>query len=328
MTKRPATTKGFTVVELLVVILIMALLIAILLPALARAREASRTISCASNLRNIGLGVIQYAERYGGSMPSAYYNTFSAVANFVGDSVVNPTGGDIWRCGSDQFTVNVAGTNWAEKNQCSYAPNADHTDGTAGAEQAGWRVVIGASYFGAQYSPFTARYKDSAMGGGGTSTEQAVVRLSSIATDTVLMSESWRTKTQNSLFMSARAIPMVVPNTYVAATVISPLTQRDSVLLNYYTDPAATAIVAVDLSSGNIMGCGSFRFMADYANLGSPARPVTFDDVYHMGRINVLYADNHVEPKRLRQFCAAPGTSFFTGCTQMQQIPYWNRYED
>ncbi len=53
---------GFTLIELLVVIAIIAVLIGVLLPALGRARETARTISCASRMRQIGLGWQIYAD--------------------------------------------------------------------------------------------------------------------------------------------------------------------------------------------------------------------------------------------------------------------------
>lgn len=55
--------KGFTLIEMLVVIAIIGILIALLLPALQAAREAARSATCKSNLRQFGLGMQLHADR-------------------------------------------------------------------------------------------------------------------------------------------------------------------------------------------------------------------------------------------------------------------------
>src|SRR5690606_35949651 len=64
-----ARKAGFTLIELLVVIAIIAILAAILFPVFARARENARRASCQSNLKQIGLGILQYVQDYDEKMP-------------------------------------------------------------------------------------------------------------------------------------------------------------------------------------------------------------------------------------------------------------------
>lgn len=71
--RRPMDRKehGFTLIELLVVIAIIALLAAILFPVFARARENARRATCQSNLKQIGIGLIQYTQDNDGYLVAA-----------------------------------------------------------------------------------------------------------------------------------------------------------------------------------------------------------------------------------------------------------------
>jgi prepilin-type N-terminal cleavage/methylation domain-containing protein/prepilin-type processing-associated H-X9-DG protein len=73
--------QAFTLIELLVVIAIIAILAAILFPVFARARENARRSSCMSNLKQIGLGVMQYTQDYDEKFPNWATNIAYNAAN-------------------------------------------------------------------------------------------------------------------------------------------------------------------------------------------------------------------------------------------------------
>lgn len=66
----PSRDRGFTLVELLVVIAIIAALIALLMPALNKARENAKMVNCASNLRQLGMAFRMYCDSSKGLIPS------------------------------------------------------------------------------------------------------------------------------------------------------------------------------------------------------------------------------------------------------------------
>jgi prepilin-type N-terminal cleavage/methylation domain-containing protein/prepilin-type processing-associated H-X9-DG protein len=117
---RQTQRRGFTLIELLVVIAIIAILAAILFPVFARAREAARKVSCASNLKQIATGFQMYTQDYDevyppwrhnstAAFPGTGYTYVGAVSPYIKNGLgpVDPvtgaaTIGQVWACPSSK----------------------------------------------------------------------------------------------------------------------------------------------------------------------------------------------------------------------------------
>jgi prepilin-type N-terminal cleavage/methylation domain-containing protein/prepilin-type processing-associated H-X9-DG protein len=90
--------RAFTLVESLVVIAIIAVLIGILLPAMARARDQAKTVTCLSNLRQLALAAHAYCAQSGGRYPPARWGSDNWDFSVVGGKAVP---GLLWRGQTD-----------------------------------------------------------------------------------------------------------------------------------------------------------------------------------------------------------------------------------
>lgn len=109
--------KGFTLIELLVVIAIIAILASILFPVFARARENARRASCLSNLQQIGLASMQYAQDYDGHLMSYLMTNSDDIPEFVYPSGV-PSKFGYWYLALDPYVKS-----WEIYN-CPSAPDS------------------------------------------------------------------------------------------------------------------------------------------------------------------------------------------------------------
>jgi len=109
--------RGFTLIELLVVIAIIAILAAILFPVFAKARDAARRSTCLSNTKQIGTGILMYAQDYDERLVPPSVGTCQAVDSFGWGDLIQPyvknTG--LLQCPSNSVKVKVVNTGGASR---------------------------------------------------------------------------------------------------------------------------------------------------------------------------------------------------------------------
>ncbi|BDI33765.1 hypothetical protein CCAX7_58160 [Capsulimonas corticalis] len=103
MIRKSARIAGFTLIELLVVIAVISLLAAMLFPVFASAREKARQASCASNERQIGLAILQYAQDEDERLPNGISNgtSFWCGEGWAGQCGAYLKSPDLLRCPDD-----------------------------------------------------------------------------------------------------------------------------------------------------------------------------------------------------------------------------------
>ena len=94
--------KGFTLIELMVVIAIIAVLAGLLLPALAKSKSKAIQINCLSNMKQMGVGLLLYSEDFNGQLPGNFHHNTDP--DFTWTDALSPYLGEvdsIRLCGAD-----------------------------------------------------------------------------------------------------------------------------------------------------------------------------------------------------------------------------------
>jgi prepilin-type N-terminal cleavage/methylation domain-containing protein/prepilin-type processing-associated H-X9-DG protein len=117
------TKSGFTLIELLIVIAIISILAAILFPVFARARENARRSSCQSNMRQLGLGLLQYSQDYDETLPCGVHAPSANGTGWAGQAYPYIKSTQIYTCPSDTYKVRGA-----NNTAISYSYNGNITN--------------------------------------------------------------------------------------------------------------------------------------------------------------------------------------------------------
>jgi len=159
--------RGFTLIELLVVIAIIAILAAILFPVFARAREKARQTSCLSNVKELMLAVLMYAQDYDETLciashwyfDSSYANWYDALQPYMQNV-------QIQRCPSEPNLSNGYGWNYSEfgyANSTTHALGSGHCTPLGDIEYPASTILLGDNYDGSSERYLRRRTPDDRM---------------------------------------------------------------------------------------------------------------------------------------------------------------------
>lgn len=153
--------RGFTLIELLVVIAIISLLVSILLPTLQEAKVYAKRVTCAANMKNIGLASSLYGTEFEGIFPSVNGNTPNYDNSYIGGNVWSmciytwTSGGqdDVWMGAYPEIgaikTEDRVLAQYAEDYKVWKCPADDNRNDfwtSKGAPKPGYYDVYGSSY--------------------------------------------------------------------------------------------------------------------------------------------------------------------------------------
>lgn len=132
---------AFTLIELLVVVSIIALLVAILLPALAKARETAKILTCSNNLHQQGLAIQNYTVDHQGYIPyAAWWTIGSGSFSYSWDDLIDRYLGERWSP-ADRLAAWAPAALANEALRCPSDPKAEQPDNAPSAATRSYAMV-------------------------------------------------------------------------------------------------------------------------------------------------------------------------------------------